>query len=432
MYLTDPEENFWPWHWTHDGKALNTMDEHIKAFKTLDPYTDQTYNATMHLMCNDDGHKKNRAITDNIICNTVEPDVSEKISVRDYKTYAVEKFDEQMEKLLNKHKKVAIGLSGGIDSTMVLAWLYKNKADFDTFVVKGDSWRGYMNDVMENQAVEMAKTLGVRNHVFNFDKTKYTTHRLLKHYMVADQYEFPCITYATQPPSSMRYSGGEIPFDGHLIAPIGVDDFFLHRITSWIRFVPKPLLETMKRFQYPVELIANYGYKAGGFAPVWGEKIDQHSEKQMIHRWDDDLWVQMYGGFMSSPATSQDWWNKWHAIDESSCNQEQLKDMMSVGWLRSTVANWIGGQKGDSIAYMSKSVSCAENYYQPDESNKEYILSQCKKILSGYSDTERWSGKLRKQVYWKGTMDILKAWNKVCPESIYAIHQFNWLERNKK
>ena len=62
MYLTDPEENFWPWHWTHDGKALNTMDEHIKAFKTLDPYTDQTYNATMHLMCNDDGHKKNRAI----------------------------------------------------------------------------------------------------------------------------------------------------------------------------------------------------------------------------------------------------------------------------------------------------------------------------------------------------------------------------------
>ena len=110
MYLTDPEENFWPWHWTHDGKALNTMDEHIKAFKTLDPYTDQTYNATMHLMCNDDGHKKNRAITDNIICNTVEPDVSEKISVRDYKTYAVEKFDEQMEKLLQLLSSIACHL----------------------------------------------------------------------------------------------------------------------------------------------------------------------------------------------------------------------------------------------------------------------------------------------------------------------------------
>ena len=85
MHLTNPEENFWPWHWTHEGKDLNTMDEHIEAFKTFNPYTDQTYNPTLYLMCNSDGHLKKRAITDKIICNTVEPDISEKISVRDYK-----------------------------------------------------------------------------------------------------------------------------------------------------------------------------------------------------------------------------------------------------------------------------------------------------------------------------------------------------------
>ena len=428
MHLTDSEENFWPWHWTHEGRDLTKMDEHIAAFKTFDPYTDQTYNPTLYLMCNNDGHPNKRAITDHIVCNTIEPDTSEKISMRDYKAYAIEKFDQQMEKLLNKHNKVAIGLSGGIDSTMVLAWLYKNKADFDTFVVKGDTWRGYMNDVMENQAIEMTKILGVRNHVFNFSKTTYTTHSLLRHYMVADQFEFPCISYATQPPSSLRFSGGEMPFDGHLIAPIGVDDFFLHRATSWVRFIPKQLLETMKRFQQPIDMISNYGYKVGVFSPSWGDRIEQDSGRQMMHRWDDDLWVQMYGGFLSSPATSQDWWNKWHAIDEASCDQDNLKDMMSAGWLKHTVSHWIGGTKGDSVANMSKSVSCAENYYEPDQSNREYILSECAKILDRYKS----SANHRQQVYWRGTVDVLKAWNKIAPEAVYGIHQLNWLEKNKK
>ena len=77
---------------------------------------------------------------------------------------------------------------------------------------------------------------------------------------------------------------------------------------------------------------------------------------------------------------------------------------------------------------MSKSVSCAENYYQPDESNKEYILSQCEKILAGYKE----SGQTRKQIYWKGTIDVLNAWGKISPEAVYGIHQLNWLEINRK
>ena len=428
MFITDPEYDFWPWYWTHNGKELTNIEEHIDAFKILDPYTDRTYNPTSYLFTNNDAHTMKRHVTDNIVCNTIEPDISEKISLRDYKAYAIEKFDMQMEKILNKHKKVAIGLSGGIDSTMVMAWLYKNKADFDTFVVKGDTWRGYMNNVMENEAIEMARLLGVRNHVFDFTKTNYTTHSLLRHYMEAEQFEFPAISYATQPPSSVRYSGGEIPFDGHLIAPIGIDDFFLHRITSWVRFIPKPLLEAMKRFQTPTEMITNYGYKVGVFSPSWGDKIDQDSELQMMHQWDDDLWVQMYEGFCSSPATSEEWYDRWHAIDEDSCDKDQLQDMMGAGWLKQTVAKWIGGVHGDQVADMSKSVTCAENYYVPDQANTQYIRTQLKKIIGRYKD----AGNQRQQVYWVGVSDILETFGKIGPEAVYGIHQLNWRDVHKR
>ena len=82
MFITDPEYDFWPWYWTHNGKELTNMEEHIDAFKILDPYTDRTYNPTSYLFTNNDAHTMKRHVTDNIVCNTIEPDISEKISLK--------------------------------------------------------------------------------------------------------------------------------------------------------------------------------------------------------------------------------------------------------------------------------------------------------------------------------------------------------------
>ncbi len=420
MYITDPEYDFWPWTWYHDQKECKSIEDLIKAWKTIEPGNDPVFDPRRHQHRNSAGNNKITNIAKHIKCHTHDVDITDKIQLVDYKVYALEKFDKQMQKIVNKHKKICVGLSGGIDSTMTLSWLKKNKVDFESFVVRGDPWRGYLNKITESNAIEMSKLLGVTNHVIDFNKTNYDKHAMIKQYCTAEQYDIPCISLVTQPPASMYLR--EKTFDAMIVAPVGTDDLFLHRVNSWCRFIPEKMLKICKTFNMPLDYITDYGYKMGGFAPGWLDKMDWNAGIQTMHGWEDDLLFQMYKGRICSPATSQEWYEMWHKIDDKSCDNTQLQDIMGVGWLKKQIAEWVG----DDVVGLIKGVTCTENYYSPDTANKKYILSECNRWMNYYKQYKNPT----QQLYWKSAVEIISAWDKVSPDVVQSIHTLNWLEKN--
>lgn len=420
MFITDPEYDFWPWTWKNNGKECRSLHDLKLAWKTIDPYKDHIFDPKKQNHTNESGDSLKTKKAKNIECETHYVDTSVKVTLDEYKDYALKKFDQQMLKIVDKNKKVAVGLSGGIDSTLTLAWLVKNKVDFESFVVRGDPWRGYISKITESNAIEMTKKLGVNNHVVDFNETEYNTHAMIRQYCDADAYDIPCISLMTQPPASMYLR--ERIFDAMIVAPVGTDDLLLHRADSWIRFIPDDMFTFLRRTGSLFSYMTDYGYKLGYHGAEWKDKIDPSSDRQLIHRWEDDLLFQMYKKRICSPATSQDWFEMWHKIDNSSCDYNQLQDLMGVRWLKKQIADWTT----EDILPLVKHTGCTENYYTPDQKNKEYILAQCHRIQESY----RKSKNVLQQVYWRGTIDVIKAFNKVSPDVVQSIHALNWLSKN--
>ena len=173
----------------------------------------------------------------------------------------------------------------------------------------------------------------------------------------------------------------------------------------------------------PSYQITDYGYQIGGYSANWPEPMDPSSGRQGFHRWADDLLFQMAKDWICSPATSQEWFETWLRIDNTSCDADQLKDLMGVGWLKRQIIDWT---KKDFTSLI-KSSTCTENYYTPDQTNREYVLAECKKNQDLYREGKN----VLQQLYWKGTIDVIKMWNKVSPEVAHSIHVLNWLRKHR-
>ena len=103
-------------------------------------------------------------------------------------------------------------------------------------------------------------------------------------------------------------------------------------------------------------------------------------------------------------------------------NQSELQDMMGVHWLKKQIDEWVGQEVVDLV----KGVECTENYYCPNNVNKKYILEECDRFMEFYRAKQN----VTQQVYWRSTIEVIKAWNKVSPDVIQSIHTLNWLEKN--
>ena len=421
MFITNPEFDFWPWTWFHEGKECKSLDDLQAAWKTIDPATDPVFDPKRHNHTNRYGDPLKTKIANNIECVTHQVDVSDKISLEDYKEYAIKKFDQQMQKICNKHRKVVVGLSGGIDSTLTMSWLVNNKVDFESFVGRGDPWRGVINEMLEDRAIEMARTLGIKNHVINFDDPQFDKHDMILQYCTAEKYDHPCISFATQPPGSLYLMDN--PFDGKIVAPVGIDDLLLHRISSWCRFIPARMMKYLIWADENLGYITDFGYSVGGQKSGWIERIDQSSDLQSYHRWADDLLFQMGKEWICSPAASQEWFETWMRIDDSSCDPTQLRDLMGVGWLKKQIKQWTP----KDITSLILSSNCVENYYTPNAKNKEYLMAQCRENQALYKGSQN----LPQQMYWRNTLEVIDMWHKVSPEAMHAVHVLNWIRKHR-
>lgn len=424
MHYTDPETDFWPWHWEHNGKVCETTSDYRSAWQSIDWVNDSVFDPYASKTQNKSGEPMIRPVAQGIKCVTAPVDVSDKIKLADYQEYAINKFDQQMQKIANKGK-LSLGLSAGVDSTMCLAWLVKNKVDFEVFSWVTDPWKGELNNLVVDYALKMTKLLGVKHRLIDYSKGKPNQHDLLRDYCEADSYNFPQ-SHLMSEGDTWNEVYDDIIDGGVRLEPFGIDDQFLHEQSSWNRFIPKQLMTylSVKNHDNPAFQLFWQDYQVGGKEAYWKSYCDPKQGHQMMSGWHDVLVDYMDKGQMISPATSKEWYEAWHRIDETSCSDEQFKDIIAVKWLKRQIVEWTGK---DEMADWTKSTPCTEIYYSPDANNSKYLMDECSKISKIYYDNE----KVEKAAWWRGMVDMISKFGKVSPRAVESIHTINWLLKNK-
>jgi hypothetical protein len=425
MKYSDPEKDFWPWHWEHDGKRCETIEDHTKAWQSIDWLNDTVFNPGEAKLQNPSQSKKIRQVSNDIQCLTEDVDISEKVSLADYQDYAIKKFDRQMQKIANEHPRLTIGVSGGIDSTMVMSWAYKNKLDFETVTWINDPWKGQLNTLTSENATQQAKMLGNKHHVVDYAaSTRINNHDSIRQYCEADIWDYPQVFYQSE--GIPHNPVWQEALDGRMwVTPIDTDNLFLHEQCTWNRFIPKKTIEFLALHggnSYPWYIHA--GYRIGTNSANYKKNLGWNDGYQMIAGWPDMFLYEMHKGTMVSPATSKEWWEMWHRIDEDSCSQDQLNDIMRMDWLKKNIVDWTGRE---DMLDLVRTAPCTEIHYEPDESNKHYISVECERIARKYYAV----GRMDVSKWWIGMKKALSVFGKAPPQLIESIHTINWLEKNR-
>lgn len=428
---TDLEFDFWPWTWKYNGKECNTFDSLKEAWLAIDHLNDPRFNFDKpHKYATGSGYDKSIRIASNVDMEVKDFEITDKISLKDYQQYALEKFDKQMEKLANKYKKLVVGISGGIDSTMVYAWLHKNKCDYESFLVRGDLWRGFINEsIAEENALNMVKLLGNKNRVIRWGKDM-DSHQMIKDYIDADHWEVPASSLMTCTPASQYNPITKKMFpiadleDAVTLTPIEANDLWLHKPSSWSRFIPDNMHKILTTLDITdgVDIFCNYGYKIGAVGHELNDKYDWSKGRQVMNRWEDDLMYIMMHDQMRSAGTSFEWFKMWHSIDDNSCSDEQLKDLMGCGWLYRTLEEWVG----DGILPYVKSVYWHENPYVANDEMKKYLIDLASDNIKFYKE----HNKIKEIVYWDSVSKVLHSWGRLGWKAIERFHTVNWLRKN--
>jgi hypothetical protein len=144
----------------------------------------------------------------------------------------------------------------------------------------------------------------------------------------------------------------------------------------------------------------------------------------MIAGWPDMLLYEMHKGTMASPATSKEWWEMWHRIDESSCDTERFEDITCMNWLKKQIVEWTGRE---DLLDLVKTFPCTEVHYEANVENKEYLSAECNRISRIFYD----AGRLEEAKWWTGMREALLVFGKADDQLIESIHTINWLEKNK-
>lgn len=432
MINTDPESNYWPWKFIHDGKECRTQEDFINAWLSVDLFTDKTFQLREQKYFNARGSGLSRQVAKNIFCNHDEFKVTEKISVADYQDYTLKKFDSQMAKIAEMGP-MSISLSGGVDSAIIFAWAIKNKVDLKLFTWLNNPWQGGLNSIMTTKILNMTKSVGLDIDVLDYKDYEHDVDSWLIQFCEAELFDMPMdwheltsgwMNMTARPPASTKF------YDQHAgrtkVSGYSTDELFLHRETTYSRLMPKSIVKWLVSQEKPPVYMANQGYRIGG---MWGKKWSEHIKigkgKQVMAPWDASGFLahlREQGG--TWPASSKEWAQAWHNIEPHSCTSEQFDDMINVGWLKDTIRKWTC----DAVADNVHSVPCTEKYYTLKPDLKKYMVGQANKFYDIYQKR----GITHEAFYWRQWSRTLQYFNQLPPDVLEHIHTMNWFLKNQK
>ena len=432
MINTDPESNYWPWKWIHDGKECSSQKDFIDAWQSVDLFNDKTFKSKAYKYLSARGSELSRQVAKNIFCNHDKFEVTEKISIADYQDFALKKFDSQMAKIADKGP-MSVSLSGGVDSAIILAWAVKNKVDLKLFTWLNNPWQGGLNSIMHQKILNMTKSVGLDIDILDYKDYEDQVSSWLIEFCEAELFDMPMdwqeltsgwMNMTVRPPASTKFydqHAGRIKVSGY-----STDELFLHRETTYSRLMPKSLVKWLVSQNKTPDYMANQGYRIGG---MWGKEWSEHLKlgkgKQVMAEWDTS-------GFLAHlreqgatwPASSKEWAQAWHNIEPHSCTPEQFDDIINVRWLKEAIKKWTC----DDVANNVHSVACEEKFYTMKPDFKKYIVGQANKFFWIFEDREM----ANQASYWSWWSKTLQYLDQLPIDVCEHIHTINWLLKKTK
>lgn len=375
--------------------------------------------------------EKNYYLTDDLeIINTRIPVEEKKYCIRDYYANVVNMFDAHMTSLIDQYPgKYTVLSSGGIDSHMVAAWMYKNKLDFTVIGLVNAPRHNQKNTDIVNKSIESWKKLVpakimylekdlLVNDYINCDNLASVPKPPQNH---LDGYDYRTINNIKDDCDWILHGGGSnhtMLHNGKQILPAynSLDTKWkLFKNTSVMELANYPdLCETTYNSQltpqtiFDSEIYANLNWNE--------EKI----------RWDDHgCWISYSRLYESSDdrilnLVNENWYNLWESIDWRRLDLKLVKELLNAEVWRTYLKKYTN----DDIESVTSTINSSTSLYTPNEENKKICERLCLELMN------RFKGNLPMMREISACQWLLQRYDKVNAWGLALCHMENWLQKH--
>ena len=438
MFDTNKELFWWPW-------TLSLQDTVVTSPKQLQNFWENLHIVPHENMFNQRAFYCNsRFDTKTVdVCDQIKrtlnytPSVN-KISLKDYQTYALEKFDRQMRSIVEHANtdNIWLAMSGGIDSTMCAAWLYHNKINFTGFSMINVHVDGYYNKLTyEITAKKICDTLGIPFEYVDVSSEYNDGINPITDYCSADNYAIPQTNHHVEATWTLQSVNSRSKnYDGAcIIEANGGDNLFLHNQCTWDRMIPKTHAKFLENNNFPYSMLNNYDYLNGRYSDTWKKYAKlancDHGQHQLFspaleHNIGPSLTKDELYNCTYTPFLNKEWYDMWHSIQFDDINYDTWFDLTDVQWLKKQIAYYTSNEIADTV----KHFPCVETFYTPGEFNHNWFMNEFKKFIDIFAESKH----VYISLYWTMASEVLHNYKKISPDTMQRLHATNWYLKHGK
>lgn len=324
---------------------------------------------------------KNYKITNNLEIYTDRAPVKNRdYCIRDYYQNVENMFDAHMTSVVEQYKgKYTVLSSGGIDSHMLAAWMYKNKLDFEIVGLTNSPRQGQKSEDIVKASINAWNKI-VPSRIIQLDKDL-----LVKDYVTGEY-----LASVPKPPQNHldgydhRTNNLLLEKSDWILHGGGSNHTMLHRAdqtlrvyntldTSWKLFVNT---STLRRVNYPSITNAKYNQLLNR-CPVFTNP--QFTDENLLTRdirWPDyGCWIS-YSRYYENHdnkflnLVNRNWSDLWESINWEKLDLKLLNELLDAKVWR----NYLVKNVGTDIESTTTTINGDSNHYWPNAENKEICL----------------------------------------------------------
>lgn len=425
----------YPYQHYLDGNPIS-IDEACAELKNFNTKTDKTFNVkspsfTMIIDQVSRGQTQWNAktpITDRLAIEcTVTSENTKDIDIKEYVNDFQKDLNSHMTACLEKFSGPFVLLnSGGIDCTVMGAWLYKNKIDFEVLNLIDLPYGSEHTEIQSARINEEWKKLGVKTNTM--DSTVVTKHERMMRYMTRDFTRNPkcfddnCAGYDNY---LKEYCDGKIAMSGNgsnltmLHIPKGIGHAYASLDwDNYKKFIHTDTFSQSGMFDLLVQTRYHDGRKPVDAQGMMEHNFFDNSLPRMTLSMGYRPWRHILEQVPCWEAIlfNYDWYKKFESINYDNLTLELMHELMECTHWRNIIEEWTN----KDLASKVKTTQGDNSFYHPNTEVKQY----CQNSL------------IEMKNYWKGNWPMLKEilameyvlnrFNRITSEMAQLIHFFNW------
>lgn len=409
--------NFYPYEHISDSKKI-AIDNLPSILKNIDFKNDNCVSGKTleHLIrFGDPGTNsaiKEAQIAQNLKVRNTLPEPNPTLHIKEYISRIEKNIDSIMTSVLEQYKgPYFVGISGGIDSTLIAAWLYKNNVDFTAYSTINLPNSGTIADLLSQRMLKAIGNLGIKTITLD-----YSNQSILNWYWTnIEKLPVPCIGVISGDHSPQLwnmlkngfalsgYGGNEVLL--HSTVPafgyINSKDYYLLRHLDWYKLTTHNYSSGREQKLSEFLFLANknnYSSHHTGY-PIIAHIIQKQQPKNL------GVWY------------NKEWIEEWQSIKTDTIDLETFINMRSIKYLKSLVFKWTNSE----ITKLLHHGNGTENYITPNSANREYALKKLKEMKNVFT------APIIKKDILEYTLCLTK-FNKITENAASLIHFYNWYQ----